>query len=222
MPQLIVFDWDGTLADSVSKIVECKHFLASKYDLPQPSEAQIRNVLGTPFQEAMAECFPSSSRIQLKNMGEEFHELMQKDQYQAELFPNAKNVLRELKQQTKKLAVATFKNRKELDKAIIQNGLSELFDLTCCGGEYKEKPDPAMLNHMMATFNIPPDKCLMIGDTVADLLFAQNAGVKAIGVTFGAHPIAKLQSMNPYVLIDDLSQLPQIIDKLATDRSFIS
>lgn len=215
MLKLLVFDWDGTIADSVGDIINCKHFLAKKYNLPLPSEETIKNVLGTKFEDAMQRCFPSASPHLLRKLSQEFHHLMQQGDYQTALFPNAKEILKELKQQNMfKFAIATSKDRQELNSAIEYNGLFDLFDVTCCGAEHQSKPNPSMLNYIMTKFNIKPHECIMVGDTVTDIQFAANAGIKTIVVTFGAHSVEKLQSMNPLALIDEWKQLPEIINKL--------
>lgn len=213
MLKLIAFDWDCTLADSLNKIIACKQFLARKYNLPLPSEEVIRNVLGTKFEDALVKCFPNATQAILEQVGTEFHILMQQDSYQATLFPGVKEILVALKERRIKLTVATAKNRKELDKAILYNSLSGMFDLTCCSSEHQSKPDPAMLNYIMQKFNVQRDECLMIGDTTTDILFSANAAVKAIGVTFGAHSREKLQSENPFALIEQWSQLLGVIEK---------
>jgi phosphoglycolate phosphatase len=222
MLKLIVFDWDGTLADSVSQILACKQYLAKKYGLPLPNEKIVRQVLGMPFEQALANCFPAADTILLHQLGQEFHTLMQQDEYQAALFPQAKETLLRLKKQGIKLAAATSKDRRELDKALRYHQLCDIFDITCCGKEYQEKPQPAMLMYMMQALQVEPSECLMIGDTVTDLLFAANAGVKAVGVTFGAHMPLALQSLHPFALISAWSQLSNVIDELCYASSHLT
>lgn len=226
MLKLVVFDWDGTLADSVSKIIACKSYLAEKYNLPKPPENFVKSVLGKKFEIALAQCFPSASSQTLSSLAEDYHSLMQQKDYQASLFPGALDVLVYLKNRGMKLAIASAKNKHELDSAILHNKLEGMFDWVCCGSEYKDKPDPAMLNHLLAQSNISKDKCLMIGDTVSDILFAANAQVKFIGVTFGAHSAETLQSMQPLTLIEEWPQVTGIINKLCnleqTDYSLSS
>ncbi len=214
MLKLMVFDWDGTLADSVGMIIKCKRFLAQKYSLAPPSEETVKNVLGIQFEEAMTRCFPCTSRELLKQLGEEFHALMQQEDYQAMLFPYANTVLEILKKRGIKLAVASSKDKRELDKAIIYNRLANLFDAVCCGKEFQEKPGPAMLKYMLKKFKVKSNECLMVGDTTTDILFATNADVKTIAVTFGAHSVEKLVSMKPFALIDEWKQIFTIIDGL--------
>jgi phosphoglycolate phosphatase len=214
MPQLVVFDWDGTLADSVSKIIACKHYLAEKYEVDKPTEEQVRHVLGMEFKEAMKICFPSVSSEMLDNLCNEFRETMQLKEYQGEMFPGSVEMLRALKARNYKLAIATSKSRKELDSAITHNKLEGIFDITCCGAEYKEKPDPTMLRHIMKTLCFSSDECIMVGDTTSDVNFGTNAKVKTICVTFGSHSKEKLEQLKPFAFIDSFDQLETIIDRL--------
>ncbi len=211
MLKLIIFDWDGTLADSVGKIIQCKYFLSAKYGLPFPSVDTIKNVLGTRFESAISRCFPTASEEVLSRLGEDFHILMQQPEYQARLFPETKKTLETLKKNGFRLAVATSKSKKEMDSAITHNKLSDIFELVCCGDEYPGKPDPTMLNHIMKKCDVGSEECVMIGDTTTDMMFAANAGIKAIAVTFGAHSIAKLRATNPDAFISEWIQLPAVL-----------
>lgn len=213
MIKLIIFDWDGTLADSVNKIIQCKRFLAEQYQLSPPSEETIRSVLGLKFENAMRICFPDASPVTLQQLGEDFHRLMQQDNYQAALFPHVKKILRHLKKKYK-LAIATSKARIELDKALSYNELQDTFDATYCSEEHAGKPLPAMLLNLMEKFKIRPNECLMIGDTTIDIEFARNAKVKTVGVTFGAHTPEQLNTMNPIALINDWMELPETLSGL--------
>lgn len=208
--QLLVCDWDGTLVDSVSQIVACKRELASKYHLPTPTEETVRGVLGTEFAGALKICFPTATVETLEYLACDYHELMGEARYQAMLFPGAYDVLLELKKQGVYLAVATAKARVEFDKAIHWLKLSGMFDITCCGEEFKSKPNPDMLKSIMYQVGVGSGVSIMIGDTTTDMLFANNAHVRAIAVTFGAHRPEQLLAMNPAALINDWSQLPEV------------
>lgn len=207
MLKLLLFDWDGTVADSVGKIIECKCQIALKYKLIPPASQQVRKVLGMEFQKAMSLCFPEADTSLLSTLGIEFHFLMQQDHFQAPLFPKANEVLRALKKEAFILAIVTSKAEKEMRRAIQFNHLTCMFDMICCGESYKAKPDPTMLYYLMEKFNVSPQECVMVGDTTIDILFAANAGIKTIGVTFGAHSPMELEAHHPIALIDNWPQL---------------
>jgi phosphoglycolate phosphatase len=213
-PKLIVFDWDGTLADSVSKIIECKNFLAKKYALPVPKVETIKNVLGSNFEDALQKCFPTADLKTLKLLAEDFHILIQQDEYQAELFPQTKATLKKLKNKGFNLAIATSKAKKEFDKSIKHTHLHDFFNIVCCGDEYPGKPDPTMLYHIMEKCGVKSDQCVMVGDSIFDMQFAANANVKSIAVAFGACSAKRLESEKPLAIVDNWDQLLDAIDKL--------
>lgn len=213
--KLIAFDWDGTLADSVPKIIQCKNVLAQKYQLPFPSDILVRSVLGMSFGKAMTLCFPTANATILKQLSADYHLLMQQDNYQATLFPNVITVINQLKLQGVKLAIATSKSRSQILKALDFNNLATEFDLVCSGEDYIHgKPHPEMLNDILANCEMTPHQCLMIGDTLHDIEFAYNAGVQSIAVTFGAHFFTEEDSIKPTVLIRQWSDLFVAIDQL--------
>ncbi len=211
MLKVLVFDWDGTIANSVGKIGECKIFLAEKYGYPPPCEEVVRKVLGKKFEEALAICFPSASSYMLSQIGKEFHELMKEELYQAALFPGVIEVLSQLKEKGFKLAIATSKNPGEMKKALADHFLEETFDMVCCGEQFESKPSPKMLEYIMESWAVRPEECLMIGDTIFDIEFSQNANIPVIAVTFGAHSHDKLQSYSPLALVDNWLQLQNYI-----------
>ncbi|MDO8953690.1 MAG: HAD-IA family hydrolase [Gammaproteobacteria bacterium] len=216
MLKLIVFDWDGTIVDSFSKIFACKQVLAKKYNLTAPSEAIARKVQGMGFDKAMSLCFPSIDNETSAKIKQDFHETMQLKEYQAQLFDGIKEVLADLKASNIKLAIATSKARVELDKAIDFLGLTGIFDLICCGEEYKNKPDPAMLNHIMKKLGVTSEESLMLGDTITDIEFANNANMRIICLTFGAHTKETLQIKKPYAFIDNWKSLCHVLCTLNT------
>jgi phosphoglycolate phosphatase len=73
------------------------------------------------------------------------------------------------------------------------------------------KPDPEMLNSILAELDIAPHEAIMIGDTSHDLKMAQNAGVDSIGVTFGVHNKQVLEQYSPKATVDSLSELHRLL-----------
>lgn len=215
-PKLLVCDWDGTVVDSITQIIDCKQRLAFEYKLPTPSEDTIRTVSGMDFKKAMSICFPTAEGHIFEKLCKEFHHRMQNKTAHSKPFPHAISTLKRLKNAGMTLAIATSKSRSELDQALACNKVQDLFDITCCGEEYKSKPDPAMLQHIIQVTGVEPRATMMIGDSVIDILFAYNANVNAIGVTFGAHARDRLLGTTPapLALIDNWLELLRIIKKL--------
>ena len=66
----------------------------------------------------------------------------------------------------------------------------------------------------MDEMNKTSQELVMVGDTSFDLQMAQNAGVKSIGVSYGAHDVTKLEEFDPIAIVDDLSVLPKVLGLL--------
>ncbi len=106
-----------------------------------------------------------------------------------------------------KLAVATGKGRRGLNLALEHCGLVNYFHSTRTVDECFSKPHPQMLDELMDHLVVLPERTLMIGDTSYDLHMAQNAGVSAIGVTYGAQPAEQWQHLNPIQQFNDFASL---------------
>ena len=112
-----------------------------------------------------------------------------------------------LNKQGFKLAVATGKGRRGLNSALEHCGLGNYFHATRTVDECFSKPHPQMLDELMDHLVVMPERTLMIGDTSYDLHMAQNAGVSAIGVTYGAQAAEHWQHLNPIAQFNDFSSL---------------
>jgi len=130
-----------------------------------------------------------------------------------ELFPGVRELLIDLRGRGHRLAVATGKSRRGLDRALEAVGLAQHFDATRCGDETQPKPHPAMLLELLQALAIEPQRSLMIGDTSHDLEMARNAGVSAIGVCSGAHPAHSLRALAPLACLQSVSELGPWLEK---------
>lgn len=99
------------------------------------------------------------------------------------------------------------KSRLGLERSLDHSGLRPLFQSSRCADECHSKPHPQMLEELMLEFGVAQDATLMIGDTSHDLLMAKNAGVDALGVTYGAHPHAHLLDHKPLACLHSIREL---------------
>lgn len=123
------------------------------------------------------------------------------------LFAGAADTIIALNKRGFKLAVATGKGRNGLNLALEHCGLGKYFHATRTVDECFSKPHPQMLDELMDNLVTLPERTLMIGDTSYDLHMAQNAGVSAVGVTFGAQAAEQWQHLNPIKQFDDFANL---------------
>lgn len=212
--RLLVFDWDGTLADSEQRIVTAARIAIDTLGLPPRSHEQIRSIIGLAMREACQALFPSMSRELESRFIACYREYYLRNTGTAvPLFPGAKSTLNGLAAQRYRLAVATGKGRRGLDRDMANHGLEALFSATRSADDAPSKPHPQMLLDIMEELDVNVAETLMIGDTAYDLEMAHNAGVACVAVGSGVHERQRLLESDPLTLLESVAELP---DWLAT------
>jgi phosphoglycolate phosphatase len=206
---LVVFDWDGTLMDSTVGITIAIQEAARDLGLPVPDRERASHVIGLGLHDALRAAVPDLPQQKYAEFVEAYrrHFLVRQDEM--ELFPGVREMLEELVARGHRLAVATGKSRRGLDHQFGLTGLGELFVASRCADESKPKPHPAMLLELMDELAMARRELLMIGDTSHDLGMAQSAGVDAVAVGYGAHPIESLSAWNPRASVRSIAELRQ-------------
>ena len=206
---LLVFDWDGTLIDSAAHIACALQSAFRDLDLPVPTTEAARHVIGLGLEDAMMYLNPGLDRARYAEVADRYRVHFLAGDHAVELFPAVASGIAALNQQGYLLAVATGKSRRGLDRSLSETGLAHYFHATRCADEGFPKPHPEMLQVIMEMVGVATNRTLMIGDTTHDLQLAQNAGVPAVAVSYGAHLIEDLESMNPVGCVGSFAQLLQ-------------
>ena len=210
----IVFDWDGTLYDSVSSIVSGMEYASKKTGLSKNKDQvqekkQFRNIIGLRFDIGIKKIYPKISLPVYKKFISFYkqHSIMNNAPI---LFKSATGVLRELKNSNFTLAIATGKSRIELENNISKLKIRDLFSASRCADESYSKPHPKMLLELLEELNTNANETLMVGDSIYDVEFASNAGVDALAVTYGAHSKNHLSHLNSKIkgYIENIQDLP--------------
>ena len=208
--ELIVFDWDGTLFDSVGQIVASLLFAAEQFQQPLTAEAA-KSIIGLGLPEVAQVLFPNVPELHkdlLKCYGDHYVENSKGDQW----FSGIADMLYGLKNQNIKLAVATGKSRRGLDRVLGQTNSRDLFEITRAASETKSKPDPLMLAEILDFTGVKAERAIMVGDTSYDLEMAQNIAMPRVGVSYGVHSVDVLQRFNPLSIAHDVNALHQFLN----------
>lgn len=205
---LIVFDWDGTLCDSVPRIVEAMQAAARECSQRVPEAEAVANIVGLGLGESIAALFPESPASDHDAIGTAYSACYRRiDATPAPLFPGARETLEVLRERGHQLAVATGKSRRGLDRVMAGHAVQALFSTSRCADETRSKPHPAMLLELLAETRTPAREALLVGDTEYDLAMARAAEVASVGVSFGVHEPDRLRSHAPLAVIDALEEL---------------
>jgi phosphoglycolate phosphatase len=204
---LVVWDWDGTVIDSIGAVSGAIMAAAADLDLPPPTAQQARWVIGLGLTEAVVKAVPSIRPEQVGPFVERYRAHYLKRDPELNLFAGMEMLLRGLDAAGVPLAVATGKSRVGLNRVLDRTGLGRHFVATRCADEGVAKPDPWMLRDLSESLLVPRERMVMIGDTTHDVAMAHAAGTASVAVTYGAHDKALLRQSQPNIALDSVAEL---------------
>ena len=204
---LIAFDWDGTLFDSTASIARSLQDAVRDVGGAVPSMQAAAWVIGMALHPALAHAAPDVPREKYPELASRYRYHYLRRQNELSLFDGALPMLGELRERGHLLAIATGKSRRGLDDVLNMVQLRDMFDATRTADETAGKPHPLMLQELMAEFDVPPARCLMIGDTTHDLEMARAAGCASVGVAYGAHGTEGFAALGPLHVASTVAEL---------------
>ena len=210
--ELVVWDWDGTIIDSIGAVSDAIIGAAADLELPVPTPQQARWVIGLGLLEAIHHAVPAIRREQVPAFIERYRVHYLRRDAELKVFEGIPELLRGLDAAGVPLAVATGKSRAGLNRALLTTGLGPRFIATRCADEGVPKPDPWMLRDLGETLQIDPARMVMIGDTTHDIGMAKAAGASSVAVLYGAHDPDALHAIAPDAIVQSV---PALADWLA-------
>ncbi len=209
---LVIFDWDGTLMDSIGWIVHCMKTAATELRLTEPDDDQVKAIIGLSIQKAIKTLHSELDESGVERFIQTYSDIFfSRSMSENDLFPGVQNLLDDLIHQGFSLAVATGKSRNGLHKAMLATGLSEYFPVSRCADETASKPDPLMLEQILTETGIDRSKAVIVGDSVHDLQMAANANMASIAVACGANAPKQLQAFKPWLSLAKTTDLIDVI-----------
>ncbi len=205
---LFIFDWDGTICDSTTKIISSMQAAAAELSLdPLPGEA-VMDIIGLSLMNAAEVLYPQAELELRRSLCEAYsrHYLLS-EHIPAGLFPYVRETLSALRDRGHFLAVATGKSRRGLDRVLRALELEDFFHASRCADETESKPSPLMLFELLEELNMSPAQTVMVGDTEFDMDMARQARVRRIGVSYGAHAADRLHQYELEACVDCFSEI---------------
>jgi len=192
--EFVIFDWDGTLMDSTGLIAACIQESCRDMGLAVPAEDEAKWVIGLGFLQSVEHVAPGLERPRQLELAESYRRHFVAREHEAPLFAGIPELLAALRLRGRRLAVATGKARRGLDRALAASGLAPFFEATRCADEGFPKPHPDMVLRLLDATGVEPGRAVLVGDTTHDLELAANAGIDAVAVCYGAHGEALLRA----------------------------
>ena len=212
--QAVIFDFDGTLADTRKLIVTAKQEMMKELGLKVLDEKTCASSIGLTAYDAFSRDYPelSSEKVEVlvKTYRAKFEKL--KTSMPTELFPGLDKVFSKIKKRGIALTIATSRNRKSLLEFVGNWGMTDDFSVILCAEDTdKVKPEPEPVLKTLEALSIAPDQALVVGDMPVDILMGKRAGAFACGVTYGNSNREELLASGADFVIDSMEELLRYI-----------
>ena len=207
---LIVFDWDGTLMDSIGLIVESMHIAGEAHGFRTTDQA-VKDIIGLSLMHGIEILYPQASNTQKLAIQQSYAEYYIPNSHRTPFFAPIENMLLTLKQQDKQLAVATGKKRKGLDRVLEASASHHYFTITRCADESGSKPDPQMLRDILDYTKQSISQAVFIGDSIYDIQMANRLGMTSIAVNYGTASSSELAAEQPTYQVDTPQELVALL-----------
>ncbi|MCW4044258.1 MAG: HAD family phosphatase [Candidatus Bathyarchaeota archaeon] len=210
----VIFDWDGTLADTRQAVV-ASFQKALKEKRCTISDAFIERRIGT----GAAETFREILRTSKVHFDEALIKSLVSKKIQAEiklsssvpLFKGAVELLASLQGKVR-LALASMNNRAVIDHMIKVLNVQRFFDVVLTMDEvHNSKPDPEIFLKSALQLNVRPDRCVVVEDSVFGVQAAKTANMGCIAVLTGVYSREELERVNPDLVVDSLTEKDEIL-----------
>ena len=206
---VVLFDMDGTIANTDELVVESIQELCAKHNIPAPSRETCYYFSGPPIRESL-KTFPGD--VDVETLFKDFYGISLKKYDQMVVsYPNCRYILAKLKERGIKLGVVTNKAHDAAMHCLEVIGLWDLFSVVI-GFEdaSKSKPDPEGLlkaARLLGENNL--SKVLYVGDSPLDDLAAHNAGIDDVMCVWGPRKLPK--DLKPSYKIYNYLELPEVV-----------
>ena len=207
---LIIFDWDGTLMDSIGLIVESMHIAGEAHGFTTTDQA-VKDIIGLSLMHGIEILYPQASDTQKLAIQQSYADYYIPNSHRTPFFMPIDEMLLTLKQQDKQLAVATGKKRKGLDRVLEASASRHYFTITRCADESGSKPDPQMLRDILDYTKQPISQAVFIGDSIYDIQMANRLGMTSIAVNYGTASSSELAAEQPTYQVDTPQELVALL-----------
>ena len=214
MYDAVIFDWDGTLADTKEIIVHAFQKALSRIRCRVSDEFLEKRIgIGARnmIKESLETAGISYDEETVENLLKEKTRIHLELTPKVKLFDGAVSLLESLKPKVK-IALATMSNRKVIDKILREKGVQRYFDYVLTADEVRNpKPDPEAFLKCAEALKIRPEKCVVIEDSIFGVIAARRAGMRCIAIPSGFYSRSDLEKEKPDLIVDSIREKERIL-----------
>ena len=211
MIRYLVFDFDGTLADTTEGILKTTEATLERMGLPAAEASAVQQAIGLPLQGSLRAAGVPEDRIEeaVDVYHELFYEVAPKH---ISIYPGVREGLEFLARRGFRMAIATSRGEPSLVSLLTEHGILQYFEVFgTTGCVERPKPAPDLVLWVLERFGADPAEAMVIGDTTYDIEMGVAAGCRTCAVSYGNHPMERLLTAKPDHIISDLRDLEGLI-----------
>lgn len=209
---VVVFDFDGTIADTKPAICRFVRATAAAFGMPEPTEAQLAAMIGPPLVDGFQDSF-GVSRGRAEEMTATYRAIMAREVTPADYppFEGMPELLAALRGQGRRLAVASSRAEVSLVPMVEAIGLRESFDAVVGGIDGVRHTKAASIAAALGELDARAGQAVMVGDRHHDVEGAHELGVPSIGVYTGTAEPGELEGAGADAVAHGVSELARLL-----------
>ena len=211
--RLAILDFDGTIADTQTLIVDTMQGVIEELGLEKRTRAQCATMIGLPLEKTFSTLIPMSDEMN-RRCAEAYERIYREKNTlgAVTLFPHVYETLEKLHAHGTVLTIASSRHRWSLIDFVERFGIEKFITYILGADDVTHaKPHPEPVLKTLQELHFTPEEVLVVGDTVYDIKMGQGAEVHTCGVTYGNGTRKDMISTRSEYIVDDFDQLLEII-----------
>ncbi len=206
-PKLIAFDFDGTIADTLSEMQKILNEMAPDFGYRQVDPEEMSQLRQLSMKELLKEL--GISKLQVPKLLTRGLQKLKSRIDRVEMVEGMKETLIELQPKAEHFGILTSNSSENVELFLKYNGLDHLFQFISSKSKLSGKAKH--LKSILRTFSLDPEEVLYVGDELRDVSACQKVGIPIAAVTWGFNAKEALEKSEPDYLFDDPQELRDLI-----------
>lgn len=209
----VIFDFDGTVADTGKGIFGSIRYALNACSLPQLDEKSLRTFIGPPLHDSFKRECGADDEMCVKLVAKYRENYAVKGIFEFELYPGMEELLKKLKAEGIVTGIASSKPEDFINVILNNTRLNKYFDFTSGSDlRYVESDKTEIVKKCIRKMKLPENsKILMVGDRFYDIVGAHNAGIECAAVLFGYGNPEEFKKYKAEYIVKDVNELKNII-----------
>ena len=211
MFDIILFDFDGTVYDTVEGITKSMQYALKKRGINETLDS-LRCFAGPPLSEKIPELYgfdEETTKQVIMDFRERYNSI---GVYESRVFPEIPPLLEKLTNSGKRLGIATSKPQFLAEHLMDKAGIKEYFEVICGSqpdGSLGKKDE--VIKAVIEKFGVKDESVVMVGDTKYDVIGAHKCGLPCIGVRYGYAAENELEQAQAHIIVKDAKELLNVL-----------